>query len=65
MDYPQGERAITASADWWVVTTANAAGTKGLTCLPKHGEARDDQFLVTHPSIGQRCLASVIARRAH
>jgi hypothetical protein len=28
MDYPQGERAIThhaASADWWVLTTANAA----------------------------------------
>jgi hypothetical protein len=23
------------SADWWVLATANAAGTNGLTCLPK------------------------------
>ncbi|RVE42848.1 hypothetical protein evm_012497, partial [Chilo suppressalis] len=37
------------SADWWVLTTANAAGTNGLTCLPKHGGARDSKFLVTHP----------------
>ncbi|RVE41417.1 hypothetical protein evm_013928 [Chilo suppressalis] len=29
------------SADWWVLTTADAAGTNGLTCLPKHGEARN------------------------
>ncbi|RVE46088.1 hypothetical protein evm_009252 [Chilo suppressalis] len=29
------------SADWWVLTTADAAGTNGLTCLPKHGGARD------------------------
>ncbi|CAG9789208.1 unnamed protein product [Diatraea saccharalis] len=32
-----------------VLTTANAAGTNGLTCLPKHGVARDNNFLVTHP----------------
>jgi hypothetical protein len=25
-----------------VLTTANATGTNGLTCLPKHGGARDD-----------------------
>ncbi|RVE40272.1 hypothetical protein evm_015078 [Chilo suppressalis] len=37
------------SADWWVPTTANAAGTNGLTYLPKHGGARDSKFLVTHP----------------
>jgi hypothetical protein len=37
------------SADWWLLTTANAAGTNGLTCLPKHGGARDDKVLVTHP----------------
>ncbi|RVE52231.1 hypothetical protein evm_003150 [Chilo suppressalis] len=37
------------SADWWVLTTADAAGTNGLTCLPKHGGARDSKFLVTHP----------------
>ncbi|RVE53957.1 hypothetical protein evm_001360 [Chilo suppressalis] len=29
------------SADWWVLTTADAAETNGLTCLPKHGGARD------------------------
>jgi hypothetical protein len=56
MDYPQGERAIThhagPSADWWVLTTANAAGTNGLTCLPKHGGARDNKFLVIHPKTG-------------
>jgi hypothetical protein len=34
------------SADWWVLTTANTAGTNGLTCLPKHGGARDIKFLV-------------------
>jgi hypothetical protein len=32
-----------------VLTTANAAGTNGLTCLPKHGGARDDKVLVTYP----------------
>ncbi|RVE42062.1 hypothetical protein evm_013291 [Chilo suppressalis] len=37
------------SADWWVLTTADAAGTNGLTCLPKHGGVRDSKFLVTHP----------------
>jgi hypothetical protein len=35
------------SAGWWVLTTANAAGPNGLTCLRKHGEARDNKFLVT------------------
>ncbi|RVE42914.1 hypothetical protein evm_012442 [Chilo suppressalis] len=43
-DTPRGP-----SVDWWVLTTANAAGTNGLTCLPKHGGARDSKFLVTHP----------------
>jgi hypothetical protein len=28
----------------WVVTTANAAGTNGFACLPKHGGARDSKF---------------------
>jgi hypothetical protein len=37
------------SAGWWVLTTANAARTNGLTCLLKHGTARDYKFLVTHP----------------
>ncbi|RVE46568.1 hypothetical protein evm_008803 [Chilo suppressalis] len=32
------------SADWWVLTTADAAGTNGVTCLPKHGEAPDSNF---------------------
>ncbi|RVE51674.1 hypothetical protein evm_003646 [Chilo suppressalis] len=41
------------SADWRVLTTADAAGTNGLTCLPKHGGARDNTFLVTHPMTDQ------------
>jgi hypothetical protein len=50
-----------------VLTIANATGTNGLTCLPKHGGARDNKFLVTHPKTGHwdRCLAFEIARRAH
>ncbi|RVE47746.1 hypothetical protein evm_007635 [Chilo suppressalis] len=32
------------SAYWWVLTTADAAGTNGLTCLPKHRGARDSNF---------------------
>jgi hypothetical protein len=27
-----------------VLTIANATGTNGLTCLPKHGGARDNKF---------------------
>jgi hypothetical protein len=47
---PQGEQAITHhSADWWELTTANTAGANGLTCLAKHGGARDNKFLVTLP----------------
>jgi hypothetical protein len=48
-----------------VLTTANAART-GLTCLPKHGGARW-QILITHPmtDLGECCLVSAIARRAH
>jgi hypothetical protein len=30
-----------------VLTTLNATGTNGLTCLPKHEGARDNKFLVT------------------
>ncbi|RVE51886.1 hypothetical protein evm_003506 [Chilo suppressalis] len=33
------------SADWWVLTTADAAGTNGSTCLPKHRGTRDSKFL--------------------
>jgi hypothetical protein len=51
------------SADWWMLTTANTAGSNGLTCLLKHGKARDNKFLVTHPMTDQRCLTSTIARR--
>jgi hypothetical protein len=32
------------SADRWVLPTANAAETNGLTCLPKHGGAREYIF---------------------
>jgi hypothetical protein len=28
----------------WMLTTANAAGTTSLKCLPKHGGARDNKF---------------------
>jgi hypothetical protein len=38
----------TPSADWRMLITGNAAGTNGLTCLPKHGGARDNKCLVTH-----------------
>jgi hypothetical protein len=49
------------SVDCWRLTTTNAAGTDALTCLPKHGGALDNKFLVTHPTTDQRCLSSVIA----
>jgi hypothetical protein len=52
------------SADWWMLTIANITGINGLTCLPRHGGARDNK-LVTHPTADQRCLTSAIARRAH
>jgi hypothetical protein len=51
-----------SSADWWMPTAANAAGTNGLTCLPKHGGSRDSKFLVTHLMTDQRCLTLAIAR---
>jgi hypothetical protein len=35
-----------SSDDWWVIATANAAGTNGLTRFPKHGGTRDNKFLV-------------------
>jgi hypothetical protein len=47
-----------------LVGAANAAGTNSLTCPPKHGRVRDNEFLVTHPMTGQRCVTSAIARRA-
>ncbi|RVE54887.1 hypothetical protein evm_000254 [Chilo suppressalis] len=51
------------SANWWVLTTADAVGTNGLTCLPMHGGARDSKFLVTHPMTAhcESCLISTIA----
>jgi hypothetical protein len=52
------------SAGWRMLTTANAAGTNGLMCLPKHGGARDNKFLVNHPITDQRCLISAIACRS-
>jgi hypothetical protein len=50
------------SVDWWVLTSANAARTNGLTCLLKHKGARDNIFLVIHSKTDQGCLASTIAR---
>ncbi|RVE41379.1 hypothetical protein evm_013968 [Chilo suppressalis] len=51
------------SADWRVLTTADAVGTKSLTCLSKHGGTRDRRFSVTHPMIDhcECCLTSTIA----
>jgi hypothetical protein len=42
---------------WWVLTAANAAGIDGLTGRLKHGGARDNTFLVTHPMTDQRAQA--------
>jgi hypothetical protein len=44
------------SADW-VLTTANTAGTSGLTCFSKHWKSRDNTFLA-YPMIDQSCLTS-------
>jgi hypothetical protein len=44
------------SAGLWVLSIANAAGTNGLTCRPKHRGSRDYKFLVTHPMTDQRCI---------
>jgi hypothetical protein len=48
MDYPPGERGHNLprgpSADRWVLTTANAAGTNSLTYLPKQGGAQGNKF---------------------
>jgi hypothetical protein len=44
MVYPQGvghNPPRGPNANWWVLMTANTAGTNRLTCLPKHGGARD------------------------
>ncbi|RVE41224.1 hypothetical protein evm_014127 [Chilo suppressalis] len=53
------------SADWRVLTTADAAGTNSLTCLSKHGGTRDRRFSVTHPMIDhcECCLTSTIAAK--
>jgi hypothetical protein len=50
-----------------MVTTANAAGTNGIMSLLKHGGARDNILLVTHPmtDLFERCLTFAIARQAH
>jgi hypothetical protein len=40
-----------------VLTTANAAETNSLTCLPRHGGTQDYKFLVTHPMTGLKNVA--------
>jgi hypothetical protein len=52
------------SAGWWVLTTPNAAGTNGLTYLPKHGRVLDNKFFVPHLMTNQSRLTSAIARRS-
>ncbi|RVE44932.1 hypothetical protein evm_010431 [Chilo suppressalis] len=53
------------SANWWVLTTADAAGTNYLTSLPKHGGTRGRRFSVTHPMADhcESCLSSTIAAK--
>jgi hypothetical protein len=53
-----------SSTDWWVLTTANASETNGLTCLLKLGGVREYNFLISHPMIDQYWLSSAIARRS-
>jgi hypothetical protein len=36
---------------WWLLKTVNAAGTYGLTCLPKHGGARNNKLNVKYSCI--------------
>jgi hypothetical protein len=66
MDYQQGGRAITHHPVPVRIGGCDCkySGTNGLTCLPKHGGARDNKFLVTHP-MTDLSLASAILRRAH
>jgi hypothetical protein len=64
MDHTLEEPTTRARADWWVLTTANATETNGLPCLPGHGKARENKFMVTHPMTDQLCLASAIALTA-
>jgi hypothetical protein len=47
-----------------MLTTVNAAGTNGLTSIPKHRGAGDNKFLITHVMTDQRCLTTAIARRS-
>jgi hypothetical protein len=54
-DNMQGEPTISNHAGP-VLTTANSAGTNGLTCLPRHGGARDNSF--GHSSNDQPTLLS-------
>ncbi|CAG9794896.1 unnamed protein product [Diatraea saccharalis] len=53
------------NVDWRVYTTVNAAEANGLTCLPKHGVARDNIFFVTHPVADpcESCLRTTIVVR--
>ncbi|RVE47841.1 hypothetical protein evm_007472 [Chilo suppressalis] len=55
------------STDWRVLTTADVAGTNGLTCPPKHGGTRDRGFLVAHPMADhcENCFTSMIAAEPH
>jgi hypothetical protein len=53
-----------SSADWWVLTTANAVETNGLRCLSKHGGSTDNKSLVTNPMTDQNFLTSAIGPRS-
>jgi hypothetical protein len=42
-----------------MLITANAAGANELACLPKHGGARDNKFLVTYP-MTELCVPTLL-----
>ncbi|RVE45259.1 hypothetical protein evm_010081 [Chilo suppressalis] len=46
------------SADWRVLITADAAGANGLTCLPKHGGARDTNRTIGNDNGATCCINS-------
>jgi hypothetical protein len=54
------KRVIIHSADWWVLTNANAAGTNDLTCFPKHRGALNITFLFIHFGFDSRTVQTFV-----
>jgi hypothetical protein len=49
------------SAGWWVLMTTNAAETKGLTCIPKQGGARDNKMFGLVTYLGQNKRIAILS----